>query len=206
MHNEHENDLCRYCLEPEEPRGNSLISPCICVGTVGRVHTKCFRRWYKIQLERGDALECPICKSPYNDSFCPRFERIPENTYITFFLGNTLLVNFGIHYVWILYDGFHKKKLTHDIFEGGEFYLQIGLHAAYLLLFFREVRIRNRALYFAVSGLNYLVYFSMHIWLWMQALEGGSLYGFSMTLLLSMYWRFHVQALKNINVLLLKDF
>lgn len=39
-----EEDLCRICRSPEEPR-NPLRYPCLCRGSIKYVHQDCLRLW-----------------------------------------------------------------------------------------------------------------------------------------------------------------
>ena len=50
---------CRICLEEEDE--SSMISPCLCSGTMKYVHIKCLKTW----MEYGH-VTCDICQSPYS--------------------------------------------------------------------------------------------------------------------------------------------
>ena len=63
---------CRICFEAEEENDNYFICPCLCSGSMGYIHTKCFFQWIlsKITIEiyencqivTFDPLCCESCK------------------------------------------------------------------------------------------------------------------------------------------------
>ena len=90
--------VCRICLgEEEEDEDNELIYPCKCSGTCRYIHVHCLREWMngKKLVYNGDkvksffwkALECELCKTPFENEMKGRifqimdFER-PEKDYL----------------------------------------------------------------------------------------------------------------------------
>lgn len=55
---------CRICLEPET-RGNELIHPCKCTGTVRFIHEECLKAWLVSQADDMDQAKCELCKTPF---------------------------------------------------------------------------------------------------------------------------------------------
>ncbi len=53
---------CRICKEPNDDSENPLISPCMCVGTVGKVHQNCIAQWVKISNRN----ICTICNTEFS--------------------------------------------------------------------------------------------------------------------------------------------
>ncbi|XP_050440033.1 E3 ubiquitin-protein ligase MARCHF3-like [Adelges cooleyi] len=50
--------LCRICLQPDADDLNKCISPCLCCGSISKVHKSCLERW----LAQADSSSCEICK------------------------------------------------------------------------------------------------------------------------------------------------
>ena len=45
-----DEQLCRFCFESAEEKGEALISPCLCKGDQKYVHLSCLRRWQRAVL------------------------------------------------------------------------------------------------------------------------------------------------------------
>lgn len=90
--------MCRICLgEEEEGEDNELIYPCKCAGTMRYIHVNCLREWMngkklvyngeKVKSFFWKALECELCKTPFENEMRGRlfqimdFER-PEKDYL----------------------------------------------------------------------------------------------------------------------------
>ncbi|GAQ89939.1 Zinc finger RING-CH-type domain containing protein [Klebsormidium nitens] len=60
-------DECRICKEEREP-GEKMIRPCLCGGSMARVHAHCLQAWLKrrrADVSQEDAFKCEVCKAPY---------------------------------------------------------------------------------------------------------------------------------------------
>ncbi|GAQ89932.1 hypothetical protein KFL_005790030 [Klebsormidium nitens] len=64
-----EMEECRICKEGREG-GERMIRPCLCGGSMARVHLRCLQQW--LERRRADpavpdaaALSCEVCKAPY---------------------------------------------------------------------------------------------------------------------------------------------
>lgn len=52
---------CRICLQPDEDESNKCISPCLCRGTISKVHQICLESW----LRQTNFNGCEICSWKY---------------------------------------------------------------------------------------------------------------------------------------------
>lgn len=71
--------VCKICLEEEDfvNLENELIAPCKCAGSMQYIHTECLREWLngkkliyngeKVKSFFWKALECELCKTPYEN-------------------------------------------------------------------------------------------------------------------------------------------
>ncbi|OMJ74899.1 hypothetical protein SteCoe_26070 [Stentor coeruleus] len=55
---------CRICMEPES-KGNILIAPCKCSGTVKYIHEECLKTWIISQEGDIDEGQCELCKTQF---------------------------------------------------------------------------------------------------------------------------------------------
>ena len=57
---------CRICLQPLDTSGSgqirSVVKPCKCTGSIGTIHTDCFKSW----LSYHNSNKCEICDTKYN--------------------------------------------------------------------------------------------------------------------------------------------
>ncbi|GLH10684.1 Uncharacterized protein GBIM_15599 [Gryllus bimaculatus] len=60
------NAVCRICHEEDSPE--SLISPCNCMGSLGRMHRKCLEKW----LSMSNSDRCEICKYRFHVTYRTR--------------------------------------------------------------------------------------------------------------------------------------
>ena len=188
-------EVCRYCLDPETER-NYYISPCICSGSVGQVHIRCFKHWYRIQVLSAQPLTCPICKTGYKKEYSPALEMAPSRRTLTvFFLSNPPLLSLFAYYGYICF--------ANRIHSTDPYLVQGVIHATYFILFLRSARVRNPLLYVRAAGYRYCIVLMFHWYLWIYILERNVLCGFAADFLLSLYWNIHMSTLEKINDYLL---
>lgn len=58
--------FCRICHEGAN--GESLLSPCVCTGTLGAVHKSCLERW----LSSSNTSYCELCHTEFAVEKRPR--------------------------------------------------------------------------------------------------------------------------------------
>lgn len=66
---------CKVCLCSQETDNDPLISPCLCKGSVAKIHVGCLKQWInsKVKKQINDIalsynftkFECEICKTPF---------------------------------------------------------------------------------------------------------------------------------------------
>jgi len=61
--------ICRICHEPAS--NGSLMTPCLCKGTMGQVHRLCIEEW----LTSSHRTRCEICDFQYNCTVKPKHNR-----------------------------------------------------------------------------------------------------------------------------------
>ena len=66
---EEDTPLCRYCHSTDNERGNTLISPCQCNGSMQYVHEECLATWRSTGTSARD--KCTMCQQTY---FYGRFD------------------------------------------------------------------------------------------------------------------------------------
>jgi hypothetical protein len=195
MSREGEDALCRYCLDS----GGTLISPCDCKGSGGSVHQSCFRTWYRIQLDQGVPLRCPVCGSPYRAEFCPVYELIPsKRTVSSFLLHNPYILSLFVYYGQIVRVALVKPQSPFD-----PFYLQSILHAIYFAIFLKAASVKNWRLYLQQVGLYYQILIVSKLFLWTRVVHGDTLAMSLNTVLLAGYWRIHLRGLESVNAALM---
>eukprot|EP01095_Lingulamoeba_sp_RSL-Kostka_P006629 TRINITY_DN208_c0_g1_i2.p1 TRINITY_DN208_c0_g1~~TRINITY_DN208_c0_g1_i2.p1 ORF type:complete len:249 (-),score=57.59 TRINITY_DN208_c0_g1_i2:214-960(-) len=62
---EEEGDICRICRLSE----GTLISPCLCDGTIKYIHKDCLISWIKYRINSSSfekSKHCELCNTPYN--------------------------------------------------------------------------------------------------------------------------------------------
>ena len=57
-----EVDSCRICLDTE----GHLIRPCMCKGSMGKVHEMCLNQWRATSINPQSKYRCDQCKHPYS--------------------------------------------------------------------------------------------------------------------------------------------
>lgn len=53
--------VCRICFDGETFDKKLLRTPCDCIGSIGFIHSQCYRIWFKITHK----TYCDICKRPF---------------------------------------------------------------------------------------------------------------------------------------------
>mmetsp|Transcript_12362 Transcript_12362/g.20066 ORF Transcript_12362/g.20066 Transcript_12362/m.20066 type:complete len:194 (+) Transcript_12362:479-1060(+) len=113
-------DECRICADTESTKGNRLISPCECTGSISKVHVECLEKWI---LNRpgnraaGDNLECEICHSRYRVSLRHRLKYDMKSlcscaTFSHLFEGCFLIMSI-LCIIFVLYAGLPKLNEEH---------------------------------------------------------------------------------------------
>lgn len=81
------SSLCRICLgeaaialKEQEIEEDDLIAPCLCRGTIGRVHPQCLQRWIDHRPLKSQN-QCELCGTEYMDRYLT-LEREPFVTYL----------------------------------------------------------------------------------------------------------------------------
>eukprot|EP00928_Gymnodinium_smaydae_P029981 TRINITY_DN22422_c0_g1_i1.p1 TRINITY_DN22422_c0_g1~~TRINITY_DN22422_c0_g1_i1.p1 ORF type:complete len:477 (-),score=47.96 TRINITY_DN22422_c0_g1_i1:198-1502(-) len=81
---ERPSTVCRYCFEAGTP-SRPLISPCLCRGSVGTVHSSCLKKWVaskpssvRDRFGQEEQAVCEICNSPYATRAAPTWKRAVE--------------------------------------------------------------------------------------------------------------------------------
>jgi hypothetical protein len=195
MSRDGEDALCRYCLESD----GILISPCECKGSGGSVHQSCFRTWYRIQLDQGVPLRCPVCDSPYATEFCPVYELIPSSRTVScFLLHNPYILSLFVYYGQVVHVAFLREY--RGAFD--PLYLQTILHAIYFAMFLKAASVKNWRLYLQQVGLYYQILIVSKVFLWTRVVHGDTLAMSLNTVLLAGYWRIHLRGLESVNAAL----
>jgi len=84
---ESNEEICRVCHGGEDD-GGLLLSPCLCVGSVEKIHESCLNEW-RLRSERlRDALRCELCGFDY--LFCFRRASRRESAFVL--LGQLLAI------------------------------------------------------------------------------------------------------------------
>jgi len=120
-----EDFTCKICFDGLKDPSDSLISPCLCQGSVKYIHEECLKTWLAGKEQNLDESTCEICKSKYKMEFGLEKEFSCGNclqhsfshfTYpaalILFFAGLVLLV------VSIKQKVVQGNSTTNDIFDG----------------------------------------------------------------------------------------
>lgn len=192
--------ICRYCLDGPSADNPFLGSPlCRCAGTGADIHARCFRRWYRIQLDEGQPLRCPVCKGPYRREHCPALETLPPHGLSNFMLSTPILMSGFLYYI-IVFHLFYWKLPADTIDPAvASFLIQRIVHVIYVALFAKNFKVNNFLLYIDIVGLDYCVMLLAHTYLWPFIDRGNLAAVFVSNFLLGAYWQKHIKTLKRIN-------
>lgn len=200
-----EKPLCRFCLDGRNTRRNPLLQPCACRGSLAFVHMKCLNRWRNTNLERNGSL-CHLCMTDYNLPEPINLERIPEgDTHLLSLVKHPFLISFVGHYVWIFHASFGEK----DQVDFLKFYClyQILIQMLYLGLFLFNFQVTNKRLYIQGWGQQKrYFYFLIHATLVLLLQNGIWMSGLTIDIFLGVYWRTHIQILKEVNDQVLREY
>jgi len=76
-----EEQVCRFCLMPQENTNNRFITPCNCTGSVEYIHVDCFNRWRRVTEYEQHRRICQLCLTEYNLGRHWPIERMPRLDY-----------------------------------------------------------------------------------------------------------------------------
>jgi RING-variant domain len=146
--------VCRFCLETDEP--SALVSPCLCTGSIGYIHSNCLLKWYTTNPERG--LHCSICKEPLAKRLqLPLEDGFPQERMNQLGLFNPFLTVFSWHWGTLCICSLFFKSL--DMFQ---LYvaMQVAFHIRYGLAILSAIQsVRTKKLYWKRWLLQYRVFF-----------------------------------------------
>jgi E3 ubiquitin-protein ligase DOA10 len=85
-----EEDTCRICME-----GGTLISPCLCKGTMKYVHESCLTTWRNMNPSSSSYTKCNQCAYPYQFQSPLSCRSILLNACVTLLIYTTLCHTIG---------------------------------------------------------------------------------------------------------------
>jgi len=168
-----ETAICRFCLDDTNLRGNELVSPCRCIGSIEFVHEKCLIRWRSI-APPALADICQMCRVPYT-TYHLRIEVLPNEHGFTYqLLICPYIFTFGFKYVCFMFSGVLGKNYENALSLIQ--YHQIFFHLIYFISFYRKARINNKRQYLIQfrKGYRFLVIL-FHFWFWYFAYQQENL-------------------------------
>lgn len=194
--------VCRFCLEDTNLRGNELIAPCRCKGSVKFVHKRCLLKWHSLApLAIADL--CQMCRVPYNSIYL-RIEVFPnENGFLYQFLICPYFITFGFKYLCFLYSGFFVRDYENAI--NLIQYNQILIHSVYFYLFYRNFIVQNYTQYRRHFTKGYRLFLILsHCFFWIVSYSSENLlFLYLVDAFLPFYWHTHLRCLTEINGMLI---
>jgi hypothetical protein len=184
--------ICRFCFESGD--AGSLISPCVCKGTVQFVHRDCLYRWMFLDTDIPNSI-CPICKTQIDKAYIPSLEVIPRKGSIYYFLDNSVTFALVVHYVSFLMGLWSFMVVSHLI-----------INISYVCLFPLIARVNNWREYIRVSYKSYAFLAAYTIVTAYTLGSDFSIRSVSVAYTLNRYWITHIKALHDVNALLLERF
>lgn len=127
-----EKKICRICMCNKETKGNPLIHPCKCCGSLKWIHKDCLLKW----ITTSNNYECPQCKYKYlinKQNKYPLLSRICDYSYLVLsicLIISIILLTFIIKF--ITYKLNYSKK--QDIFKIDMKFISITIRLFNLIL------------------------------------------------------------------------
>ncbi len=192
-----EPPICRFCLDSNNLRTNSLITPCECKGSMRYVHEACLARWRRVNPERNGET-CLLCLEPYRREYFDTFEMIPNpNNFSIFLLRFPFIVSLTINYAGLFH--YTAVPVKTDIYSFFEYY-QYGCQIAYFLLFYLYWNVKQKDKYWKLwfrRSTFFLVGF--HILCNTLIYEHHLLAVIPLNFVLRVYWKQHIGILEDIS-------
>ena len=188
--------ICRFCLEPQEAKGNPLIDPCACKGSIQFVHVGCLDRWRKMDPGKNGEV-CLLCFTPYI-ALQRSLEVVPNTTFCVFLLRHPSFLWVGVSYGCLLH---YTAVPLSDSLRLYERYMY-GFQIVYALLFAWHWRVKHRELYWEAWSKKYLfslvcLYSMCSVGIWSHEF----LFVFPLIVLAGSSWSRHCAILEHINSL-----
>lgn len=190
--------ICRFCLDETNVRGNELISPCACIGSIAFVHEKCLIRW-RSMAPSALADVCQMCRTHYN-VYHIRIEVLPNEHGFTYqLLICPYIFTFGFKYVCFMFSGLLGPNYMHALHV--IHYHQIFFHIFYIISFLRKARINNLPQYVIQFRKGYRSFMIVaHILFWYFAYQQENIiFLYLVDIFLPFYWHTHLHCLREIN-------
>lgn len=188
--------ICRFCLEPQEAKGNPLVDPCACKGSIRFVHVFCLDRWRRIDPGKNGEI-CLLCFTPYSN-LQSTLEVVPGTTFFVFLLRNPCFLWCGVSYGCLLH--FMAVPKTHplDLYE----HYMYGFQILYALLFVLHWRVKQNEVYWQAWPIHYrlvlfCLYFACNVGIWNHEFVSV----LPLLLLMGSSWSRHCVILEQINAL-----
>ena len=191
--------MCRFCLDGTKTQINPLVDPCECKGSIQFVHKQCLIRWRHMDVERNGEV-CYVCHTEYKIPLDMDLETIPESKLLYIYLDRPLLSNILAHYVWGVFRIFCEQFPTYlHLSEYGLF--QLFLHSLLMASMIRRTKIKNWSRYIhRWSFENRWLFVVFHFLVFVCQLFGSQMLSLCLSnCVLQLYWKIHIDILREIN-------
>ena len=127
-----EKKNCRICMCSKEKKGNPLIHPCKCCGSLKWIHKECLLKW----ITTSNNYECPQCKYKYiikKQTKYPILSKIYNYTYLLLLISliiSIIILTITIKYIFYRLN-YCKKQ---DIFKIDIRFISISIRLFNILL------------------------------------------------------------------------
>ena len=197
---------CRFCLETGESAADPLLTPCECKGSVEFVHRNCLRRWASLEPSTNGRI-CTLCRSPFRIEVLPRLEVATGPGYEHFILTHFTIASIGYHYLVLALYSTSTNSSIAEAFYSSCLFAQLISHAVYGGMVYHLWSVVNRQMYwelFKDSQIPQVAAFHTILLVMCIATKNG-LYGSCIHILWNIYWREHLQLLREVNQRLIAD-
>jgi hypothetical protein len=188
--------VCRFCLESKTTKKNPLLEPCECRGSIRYVHEVCLTRWRRQDPARNAEL-CRLCMTAYKILELTALENIPDEfTIALWLLRYPILLCFLVNYPFLLQISFLKTSQVEVFYQA----YQVLFQLVYLVLFYREWRVKNKQLYWQLwSHWSIRLHILFHVAMNGLLLQGHYIAIIPLNTVMGMYWHRHRNILLSIN-------
>jgi len=192
-----DSPICRFCLDPQMGKGNPLIDPCSCKGSIQFVHVLCLDRWRRVDPGKNGEV-CLLCFTPYT-TLQLALEVVPKTTFLVFLLRVPCFLWVGVSYGCLLHSVAVPKSDPLVLYER----YMYGYQMVYACLFVSQWRVKHKLLYWQSWPPRYFfILLGLHAACNLLIWNHQFLSVFLLTFLMSSSWSRHCAILEHINGLI----